>query len=74
MKHRKSELNPAIKRNIADKEKDLGRKCRMIWDFTNWKGETFLFGAFSNKDREMLTVTIAYANPYVNGGFVPVYD
>ena len=41
-----STLNPAIKRKIKDKERDLEKKFYKIWSFVNPNGEEFLFGRF----------------------------
>lgn len=63
-------LSRTIKRFIKEKEKELGRKCRKIWRFTNPEGQTYLFGSFCrNYDR--LFVTIGHFNAYVNGHYMP---
>ena len=69
MKHSKAQLNPAIKRYIKRKEQELGRKCRMVWEFTNHKGEKYLFANFC-KNWNKLIVTIGYGNWYASGGFL----
>ena len=71
MQYRRSELNPVIRRAIKRRELSLNRKCRMIWDFTNFRGDTFLFGSFCiNRDR--LIVTIAVNCSGIIGGFLPI--
>jgi hypothetical protein len=65
MKYTKSDLPEYIRREIKRKEKDLGRTCRTIWDFTNPKDETFLFGSFC-KNYDRLIVTIAYRHYLTN--------
>ena len=65
----RGQLNPAIKRYIKNKEKELNRTCRSIWSATNPKGEQYLYGSFcQNYDR--LFVTIGFGIDCVNGGFV----
>lgn len=59
MKYRKSELPKHIKRLIKEKERDLGRTCRSIWDFTNRNNERFLFATFC-KNYDRLVVTLGY--------------
>ena len=73
MKHNRSRLNPAVKRFIKDKEKELDRTCRTIWDFTNPKGNRFLFGSFC-KNYNRLIVTIAEYNQNVIGCWLPTLD
>ena len=72
MQYRMSELNPAVKRHIKQKEKELNRKCRTMWDFTNPLGERFLFGSFC-RNWNRLIVTIAVHNPVVCGGWQPMW-
>lgn len=68
-KYIKSELSNSIRRFISEQEKDLKRICRSIWDFTNPKGETFLFASFTTgnfpKDRDRLIITLAYFDPRI---------
>lgn len=64
-----SELNPAIRRHIRLTERQLGRKCRKIWSFTNPKGDQFLFGSFC-KNYDRLFVTIGHYNRAILG-FLP---
>jgi len=68
--YRKSELNPAIKRFIRDKELELDRTCRKTWHNRNPNGEIYLYGSFC-KNRDRLFVTIGYYNESVNGKFIP---
>ncbi len=70
VEYRKSQLNLAIKRFIKEKESELERTCRKIWQFTNHLGQTFLFGSFC-KNHNRLVVTIGYFNKDVNGHFIP---
>ena len=63
-------LNPSMGRFIVKKEKELNRTCRTIWQFTNPKGETFLFGSFC-RNYNKLIVTLGHYNPCVNGFFLP---
>lgn len=60
----RSELSEAIKRRIKSKEESLGRTCRKIWEFTNVKGERYLFSSFTKKrgevDKPPIIVTLAY--------------
>ena len=63
-------VNPAIKRYIRYKEKDLGRTCRKIWVFTNTKNETYMYANFC-KNYNRLIITIAYyQDPF--GPFIPM--
>ncbi len=56
---KKTSLNPAIKRYIKRKEKELDRTCGKIWEFENRLGERYLFANFCrNWDR--LIVTVGY--------------
>ena len=71
MKYVQANLNPAVRRYIKQQELQLGRKCRMIWSFTNPKNETFLFGSFC-RNYNQLIVTIAIHSPIVCGGWLPV--
>lgn len=61
-------LGGVLRRHIKIKEEELGRKCRMVWTFTNPKGERFMFGSFCKKWNR-LYVTIAYWRKDV--GFLP---
>ena len=63
-------LSRTIKRFIKEKEKELNRKCRKIWRFTNPNGQTYLFGSFC-KNYDRLFVTIGYYNGVVNGHYIP---
>ena len=69
--YRKSELNPAIKRFIKEKEEELDRTCRQIWQQTNHKKETYLYGSFRKTAKDSVIVTIGIYNPSVNGHFIP---
>ncbi len=64
-KYKKSELNPAIQRDIKRKEKELDRTCGKIWEFENRLGERYLFANFC-KDYDKLIVTIAYFDPGIH--------
>ena len=66
--HQEGELNPAIKRFIKRKEKELGRACRSIWSFTNPQGTQHLYGSFC-RNYDKLPVTLGAANHSVYGGF-----
>jgi len=68
-KYNRSELNPAIVRNIKRKEKLLDRKCRTTWSFTNPKGQQYLFGSFC-KNYDRLIVTIGFRMEGCFGGFM----
>jgi len=63
-------LNPAIKRYIKRKEKYLDKKCRMIWEFTNPKGEKYLFANFC-KNWEKTIVTVGYFSPNIHQFITP---
>jgi hypothetical protein len=56
-KYIKSELRKNMKRNIKNKERELNRTCRTIWENTNPKGERILYGSFCrNYDRLIVTI------------------
>lgn len=61
----RSKLTPHLKRKIKDIEKDLDRKPRSIWTFTNRFGTRYMFGSFC-KNYDRLTVTIAYFDKNIN--------
>lgn len=61
-RYKKSQLSKTIRKYIATKEKELNRKCGMIWEFTNPKGDTYLFANF-NRNRDNLIVTVGYYEP-----------
>lgn len=63
-------LSKTIKRFIKEKEKELNRKCRKIWRFTNPKGQTHLYGSFC-RNWNRLYVTIGHYNGCVNGHYIP---
>ncbi len=53
----RSDLEPAIRRHIREKEKTLDRRCRKLWYFKNRLDEHFIFGSFCrNYDRLVVTV------------------
>ncbi len=55
----KPQLSKSVRRFIKRKEKELNRKCRMIWKFTNQKDETYIFANFC-RNYDKLIVTLAY--------------
>jgi hypothetical protein len=67
-KYNRSDLGKAIRRFITRKEKELNRKCRMIWEFENRQGQKFLFGNFCI-NRNRLIVTIAHYQAGI--GWIP---
>jgi len=74
MKYHRSELRMPVRRNIWAKEKNLSRKCRAIWDFTNPEGHRYLFGRFCNGQgmKDTVICTLAYFEPNVQK-FIPIY-
>ena len=67
---RKASLNPAIKRHIKSKEKELGRTCRTIWEHENPQGEKYLFASFC-RNWNRLIVTVGWKSPHLNAWLVP---
>ena len=64
MEYRKSDFGRGIRRIIKEKEVELKRTCRKIWDFTNPNGERYLFATYC-KNYDRLVVSIAYNQPNV---------
>lgn len=54
-------LLPAIEK----KERYLGGKVKKVWQFTNWRGETYVFGKLVTRDspRSHVLVTLLYLDP-----------
>ena len=64
-------LNPAVRRFIKAKEKDLDRRCGKLFVFTSEDDQIYLAANFCrNWDR--LIVTIAIRNDVVSGGWLPM--
>lgn len=64
-KYKRSELSKTMRKRIKEKEQYLNRKCRMIWECPNPKGERIIYGSFCrNYDR--LIVTLGYRHPIMN--------
>lgn len=55
-----SDLSDAIRRLIKRKEIDLDLRCGLIWEATNPRGETYLFGRFNSGQGDHIIVTLGY--------------
>lgn len=58
----RSDMHPRLCAKLRDQERDLGRKCRRLWTFTNRHGERFTFGSFGG---DRLIVTVARFEPLI---------
>ncbi len=61
----KTELSKTIRKYIKNKETELNRTCRRVWEFTNPKGECYLFGSFC-RDYKRMVLPVGYLEPRLN--------
>ena len=66
-RYKRTELSQAQQRFIKRHEERLGKKCTLIWEFTNPQGQKYIFARIGLKrDTDNLVVTVAYFNKALN--------
>jgi len=68
----RSELLPAVRRRLEQKERHLERRATRIWTATNSLGERFMYARMGLKrDPEHVIATLAYEKPGVSDCWIP---
>jgi len=65
-------LNPAVRRFIKAKEKDLDRRCGKLWVFASEDKQHLYLAANFCRNWDRLIVTIAIRNDHVLGRWLPM--
>lgn len=61
-----------IQEFMLRKEKDLGYRCKKVWNHESAPDRNLIYGLFDDGTKEGLIVTLGYAEPRMHNMFVPM--